>query len=170
MEGGQYELDTSTDLESWTVDAISLTATSGAVAVTESGRSKNFYRIEQTGLATYDTTEFSTTAGGPGGPGGGGPGGGGGGDPPGTGSPAAGFVFSFADGPPMANLASNVRVGNFTGTVVAWAVNGPAGGTATISFNDSSFVSGQSYTASFVATPPGRPATTSTSTNSYSKP
>ena len=170
MEGGQYELDTSTDLESWTVDAISLTATSGAVAVTESGRSKNFYRIEQTGLATYDTTEFSTTAGGPGGPGGGGPGGGGGGEPPGTGSPAAGFVFSFADGPPMANLASNVRVGNFTGTVVAWAVNGPAGGTATISFNDSSFVSGQSYTASFVATPPGRPATTSTSTNSYSKP
>jgi hypothetical protein len=165
MEGGQYELDTSTDLESWNIDAISLTATSGAVAVTGSGRSKNFYRIKQTGLATYDTTEFSTAAGG-GGPGGGGPGG----ATPGTGSPAAGFVFSFADGPPLVNLASDIKVGNVTGTVVAWAIDGPTGGTATISFNEGSFVSGQSYTASFVASPPGGAAMTSTSTNSYRKP
>lgn len=179
-EGGQYELDTSTDLENWTVDAISLTATSGEVAVIESGISKKFYRIEQTDLATYDTTEFSTAAGGgPGGPGGGGPGGGGpggggpgggGGETPGTGSPAAGFVFSFTDGPPMANLASNIKVGNVTGIVVAWAIDGPRGGTATISFSDSSFVSGQSYTASFVASPPGGAPRTSTSTNSYRKP
>lgn len=179
-EGGQYELDTSTDLENWTVDAISLTATSGEVAVIESGISKKFYRIEQTDLATYDTTEFSTAAGGgPGGPGGGGPGGGGpggggpgggGGETPGTGSPAAGFVFSFTDGPPMANLASNIKVGNVTGIVVAWAIDGPRGGTATISFSNSSFVSGQSYTASFVASPPGGAPRTSTSTNSYRKP
>lgn len=169
-EGGQYELDTSTDLENWTVDAISLTATSGEVAVIESGISKKFYRIEQTDLATYDTTEFSTAAGGgPGGPGGGGPGGGGG-ETPGTGSPAAGFVFSFTDGPPMANLASNIKVGNVTGIVVAWAIDGPRGGTATISFSNSSFVSGQSYTASFVASPPGGAPRTSTSTNSYRKP
>lgn len=36
MEGGQYELDTSTDLENWTVDDISLTVTSADITVTES--------------------------------------------------------------------------------------------------------------------------------------
>ncbi|MDB4409039.1 YHYH protein [Akkermansiaceae bacterium] len=159
MEGGQYELDTSTDLENWTIDDISLTAIAADVAVTESGITKKFYRIEQTGLATYDTTEFSAAAGG-----------GGDGATPGTGSPAAGFVFSFADGPQMANLVADIMVGNVTGTVVSWTINGPAGGTATISFDDNTFVSGQSYTASFNATPPGGSVMTSTSTNSYTKP
>ncbi|MGJ8695997.1 MAG: YHYH protein [Verrucomicrobiaceae bacterium] len=165
--GGQYEIDTTDDLETWNNGAITLTATSASVEVTETPASGRFFRIKQTGLAIYDTTEFSTAAGG-GGPGG--PGGGGTGGTPGTGSAAAGFVFSFTDGPPMQTLASNIRVGNVTGTVVNWGLNGPTGGTVTISFNDSSFVSGQAYTASFTATHPTQGQVTSVSTNSYTKP
>jgi hypothetical protein len=113
---------------------------------------------------SYDTTAFSSAAGG-GGPGGPGTGGGG---TPGTGSAATGFVFSFADGPPQADLITNFKVGSVTGTIVSYNLTGPTGGTITISFNDSGFTPGSSYRATFNHTPPG--SGTATSTNSYTKP
>lgn len=78
IEGGVYQISESIDLESWT-DGPTFTATDQFITRTETGTDKKFYLLEQSGLATYDTTEFSTAAGGggPGGPGGPPPGGGG---------------------------------------------------------------------------------------------
>lgn len=89
---------------------------------------------------------------------------------PGTGNPTDGFVFSFVDGPPQANLISNLKVGGVTGTVVSYNLNGPAGGTITISFNDDSFSSGTAYRATYLHSPPGAGTITATSTNWFTKP
>jgi hypothetical protein len=112
IEGGAYQITESLDLKTWTTGP-SFAADDQLITLTETGNLRKFYKIEQTGLADYDTTEFGTAAGG-GGPGGGGPGGGTGGTP-GTGNPTDGFVFSFGDGPPQANLISNLKVGGVTG-------------------------------------------------------
>jgi hypothetical protein len=159
VEGGIYRVDTSDNLSIWNTSATPATATAETITAQDTITDRQFYRLTQTGLANYDDTAFSTGTGG-------GPGGGGGGEP-GTGNPTDGFVFSFTDGPPAQNLISNVRVGNVTGTVVAYAVNGPTGGTVTISFNHSTFISGNSYTASF--THPGGNMN-AISTNTYTKP
>ena len=161
IEGGVYQISESTDLKNWT-DGPSFTADSRLITRTETGQPGKFYTIERTGLADYDTTEFSTAAGG------GGPGGPGGGT--GTGNPTEGFVFSFTDGPPQANLISNIRVGGVTGTVINYSVNGPAGGTVTISFNARSFSPGTAYRATYTHAPPGAGTITATSTNRYTKP
>ena len=167
IEGGVYQITESLDLKTWTTGP-SFTAGDQLITLTETGNSRKYYTIERTGLADYDTSEFGTTAGG-GGPGGGGPGGGTGGTP-GTGNPTDGFVFSFADGPPQANLISNLKVGGVTGTVVSYNVNGPAGGTITISFNADSFSSGIAYRATYLHSPPGAGTVTATSTNWFTKP
>ena len=167
IEGGVYQITESLDLKTWTAGP-SFTAGDQLITLTETGNSRKYYTIERTGLADYDTSEFGTTAGG-GGPGGGGPGGGTGGTP-GTGNPTDGFVFSFADGPPQANLISNLKVGGVTGTVVSYNVNGPAGGTITISFNADSFSSGIAYRATYLHSPPGAGTVTATSTNWFTKP
>jgi hypothetical protein len=118
IEGGAYQITESLDLKTWTTGP-SFAAGDQLITLTETGNLHKFYKIEQIGLADYDTTEFGTAAGG-GGPGGGGPGGGGpgggAGGTPGTGNPTDGFVFSFVDGPPQANLISNLKVGGVTGT------------------------------------------------------
>tara|TARA_B110000037_G_scaffold223157_1_gene303075 strand:+ start:16227 stop:18164 length:1938 start_codon:yes stop_codon:yes gene_type:complete len=172
IEGGVYQITESLDLKTWTAGP-SFTAGDQLITLTETGNSRKYYTIERTGLADYDTSEFGTTAGG-GGPGGGGPGGGGPGGgtggTPGTGNPTDGFVFSFADGPPQANLISNLKVGGVTGTVVSYNVNGPAGGTITISFNADSFSSGIAYRATYLHSPPGAGTVTATSTNWFTKP
>jgi hypothetical protein len=168
-EGGSYQISSSDDLDSFT-EGPEFTATTQRMKVNEGTSSRKFYQIEQIGLATYDTTAFSTSAGGGGGGGPGDPGTGGGGGTAGTGSAAAGFVFSFANGPPFANLITNVKVGSVTGTVVSYSLAGATAGTITISFNDSSFSSGSSYQATFNHTPPGAGTVTATSTNSYTKP
>ena len=132
--------------------------------------SQQFYRVTLDSLAEYDETGSEAPApGGDGGP----PGGGG--AVAGTGTPATGYVFSFADGPPMQNLISNVVVKNasgsisVTGTVVAYAINGPTGGTVTISFDNSTFTSGY-YTAQFTATNPQGATVTQPSSNYYTQP
>jgi len=172
IEGGAYQITESFDLKTWTTGP-SFAADDQMITLTETGNLRKFYKIEQTGLADYDTTEFGTAAGG-GGPGGGGPGGGGPGGgadgTPGTGNPTDGFVFSFGDGPPQANLISNLKVGGVTGTVVSYNLNGPAGGTITISFNDDSFSSGTAYRATYLHSPPGAGTITATSTNGFTKP
>jgi hypothetical protein len=167
IEGGAYQITESFDLKTWTTGP-SFAADDQMITLTETGNLRKFYKIEQTGLADYDTTDFGTAAGG-GGPGGGGPGGGAGGTP-GTGNPTDGFVFSFGDGPPQANLISNLKVGGVTGTVVSYNLNGPAGGTITISFNDDSFSSGTAYRATYLHSPPGAGTITATSTNGFTKP
>ena len=160
VEGGKYTLQSSTDLKAWNPVETGLTAT-GVKTVRSpavpSADTKQFYRAKLDSLSTYDSTGSAGT-------------GGGGGAVPGTGTAAAGYVFSFADGPPMANLISNLRVGTITGIVVAYAVNGPMGGTITISFDNSTMISGQTYTASFGHSPPGAGASTAMSTNNYRKP
>lgn len=161
IEGGVYQISESTDLQSWT-DGAAFTSDDQFITRTETGIDQKFYTLERTGLATYDTTAFSTAAGG-GGPGGTGA-------TPGTGSAAAGYVFSFADGPPEANLISNLKVGTATGTVVAYALDGPTGGTITVSFNNSTMATGTAYRASFATNHPVTGATTATSTNTYTKP
>ena len=83
IEGGTYEITESTDLQTWSAP-YSYTSESQFVILTETDITKKFYTIERTSLAPYDTTEFSSAAGG--GPGGGGPGGGG----PGGGGPGGG--------------------------------------------------------------------------------
>lgn len=163
-EGGSYQISSSENLKTFT-EGPEFTATTQRMIVHEGTTLKKFYQIEQTGLANYDTTAFSSAAGG-GGPGGPGTGGG----TPGTGTAATGFVFSFNDGPPQANLISNLKVGSVTGTIVSYNLTGPTGGTITISFNDSGFTPGSSHRATFNHTPPGSGAATATSTNSYTKP
>jgi hypothetical protein len=162
IEGGAYQITESLDLKTWTTGP-SFAADDQLITLTETGNLRKFYKIEQIGLAGYDTTEFGTAAGG------GGPGGGTGGIP-GTGNPTDGFVFSFVDGPPQANLISNLKVGGVTGTVVSYNLNGPAGGTITISFNDDSFSSGTAYRATYLHSPPGAGTITATSTNWFTKP
>jgi hypothetical protein len=157
IEGGVYQITESLDLKTWTAGP-SFTAGDQLITLTETGNSRKYYTIERTGLADYDTSEFGTTAGG------------GTGGTPGTGNPTDGFVFSFADGPPQANLISNLKVGGVTGTVVSYNVNGPAGGTITISFNADSFSSGIAYRATYLHSPPGAGTVTATSTNWFTKP
>ncbi|MEP4077663.1 YHYH protein [Haloferula sp.] len=162
VEGGIYRIETSDDLDDFDDTASEFTATSNIVEATDTVAEARFYRLNQTGLATYDDTEFSTEAGG-GGPGGGDA-------TPGTGNPTDGFVFAFAGGPPMENLISNVQVGGVAGTVVAYALNGPMEGTVTISFDASSLTPGGSYAATFTHSPPGVGTVTAVSTNVFTKP
>ena len=81
VEGGVYEISESTDLETWTTPE-TFSANGQKITRQEDGLAKKFYILRQTGLAEYDTTEFSSG----GGPGGGGPGG----DGPGGGGPGGG--------------------------------------------------------------------------------
>jgi hypothetical protein len=166
-EGGSYTLKSSSDLTNWNTVQTGITATdvtTQRAAALPTNASRQFYTVDRDSLAAYDATGSA---------GGGGPGGGE--AVPGTGTPSTGYVFSFADGPPMQNLISNVVVRNAAGTISvpgtvrAYAVNGPQGGTVTISFNDASFVAG-AYTARFTHTPPGVGTTTAISTNTYTKP
>lgn len=82
VEGGIYRVDTSVDLETWDTSSAEFTADRGTFssAASSDGVGMEFFRILQTGLAPYDTTEFGSSAGGTGGPGG--PGGPPGGGPP----------------------------------------------------------------------------------------
>ena len=162
VEGGIYEISESTDLENWT-DGPSFTADDQIITRSETDIPKKFYTLQRTGLADYDTTEFSTAAGG------GGPGDGGGATP-GTGNATDGFVFSFTDGPPLATLISNLQVGGVPGTVVSYDIAGPTGGTITISFDDSGFSPDIGALATFTHTPPNGSATFAISSNTYTKP
>lgn len=74
IEGGKYRVDSSTDLWKWTNSTPEFVSSSDQYTASKSGFAANdqlFIRLVQTGISEYDTTEFSTSA-----PGGGGPGGG----------------------------------------------------------------------------------------------
>ena len=169
IEGGQYIIESSNDLENWETaqDAITATSLTSESSIPLSKADSSFYRVVLSAVADYDS---EGSAGGGGGPGGGGPGVGGGGAQSGTGNAVDGFVFSFGDMPPMQNLALGIRVGNLSATVVDFVSQGPQGGTLTLSFDDSSLASGTTVTASFSHQPPGRGTIVETSTNTYTKP
>ncbi len=179
VEGGQYRIETSSNLETWDTNGASTTSESTEIRVIDSttGTSQNYYRIIKTGLSEFDETEFGT---GTGGPGGGGPGGdrpGPGGlepatesDEPGTGNPADGFVFSFADLPPQQDLALNIQVGDMPARVIHYSSQGPQGGTMTLTFDASGFESGNEVPATFSHQPPGQGSVVEYSTNTYKHP
>ena len=171
IEGGQYNISSSSDLETWTAQS---EATEGSPIKTETsipfGNSPHqFYAVSLESIADYDSEGSAGTGmGGPGMPGGGGPGGGG--AEAGTGNPSDGYVFSFNGMPPEQNLAQNLQVGNIPATVVAYQSFGPQGGTITLSFDDREIASGISVSATFSHQPPGRGTVVETSTNTFTKP
>ena len=182
VEGGQYVVSTSSDLETWTPTGDSVGGTPGSMSMLmEVGDApQKFFAVTRESLAEYDSE--GSAGGGPGGgaPGAGGPPDGGpggapagqdgGGPQPGTGNPVDGFVFSFGDVPPQQNLALNVRVGGVEATVVDFFSQGPQGGTLTLRFDDSGFASGATVAATYSHEPPGRGTIVETSTNAYTKP
>ncbi len=66
VEGGSYRVDTSSDLTSWnsTYPSVPMTG-DDQIGIEESGATnsstRRFYRVERTGLATYDKTGFAGT-------------------------------------------------------------------------------------------------------------
>ena len=75
VEGGTYQVETSSNLTTWSAQGAPVTATSNLAGTTNtSAGNPNFARILRTAVANHDSVTNSTTGGGTGGdPGGGGP-------------------------------------------------------------------------------------------------
>ena len=73
VEGGTYQVDSSTDLKNWTTQTSGVTPAGNKANATSSlADLAKFFRVSQTALASYDSvTNSSTNTGGGGGPGGG---------------------------------------------------------------------------------------------------
>lgn len=124
VEGGTYQVDTSTDLRKWSKAAASITVVGNAgetqVAISAPA---DFFRVNLTALASYDSvTNSSSNTGGGGGPGGGG------GNPsldhitPTAGVRGTEVVVAFALGsmaPPPAVLPKSASLGTIAGTKVS---------------------------------------------------
>ena len=156
VEGGSYQLENSTDLETWTEEGAEIIAdaTSNST-VSRAGNTARFYRLKRTGIAAYDQTGFNNQfeegqAGGGGGAGGG----------------ADNFVATFT-GPPLppAHLIQDLRIGN--PGVPASLVSRDSGTQITISFDAAALGPGSHAVYVFFTTPNGNQLTL-TSTNRYS--
>jgi len=157
VEGGTYQLERSPDLGAWTEEGSEFTAQS--ITQTTSDRPDpateptRFYRLQRTGIATYDDSGFDNQFEGAGGGGGGGGG-------------ADNFVATFT-GPPLppANVIQELRIGN--PGIPATLVSLDSRTQLTVSFDASALPPG-SHAVYVIFTPPGRPLLTLTSTNRFS--
>ena len=59
VEGGSYQLENSTDLETWTEEGSEVIANDTSnTTVSRAGNTARFYRLKRTGIAAYDQTGF----------------------------------------------------------------------------------------------------------------
>ncbi len=154
VEGGSYQLESSSDLGTWTEEGVEFTAESTARSTADSsGKSTNFYRLRRTGIADYDQTGFDNQFedGQTGGNGGGG---------------SDNFVATFT-GPPLppVNVIEELRIGN--PGIPATVVSRDSGTRLTVAFDASALPPG-SHAVYVIFTPPGRGRLTLTSTNRFS--
>lgn len=156
VEGGSYQLENSTDLETWTEEGAEIIAdaTSNST-VSRAGNTARFYRLKRTGIAVYDQTGFNnqfeeeqTENGG------------------GTAGGSDNFVATFT-GPPLppANILQELRIGN--PGVPAALVSRDSNTQLTISFDATALGPGSHAVYVFFTTPNGNQLTL-TSTNRYS--
>ena len=156
VEGGSYQLENSTDLETWTEEGAEIIAdaTSNST-VSRAGNTARFYRLKRTGIAAYDQTgfnnQFEEEQTGNGG---------------GTGGGSDNFVATFT-GPPLppANIQQELRIGN--PGVPAALVSRDSNTQLTISFDATALGPGSHAVYVFFTTPNGNQLTL-TSTNRYS--
>ena len=156
VEGGSYQLENSTDLETWTEEGAEIVAdaTSNST-VSRAGNTARFYRLKRTGIAAYDQTgfnnQFEEEQTGNGG---------------GTGGGSDSFVATFT-GPPLppANILQELRIGN--PGVPAALVSRDSDTQLTISFDATALGPGSHAVYVFFTTPNGNQLTL-TSTNRYS--
>jgi hypothetical protein len=155
IEGGTYQIESSTDLMNWSLfdELINEEEPAGAVELgyTVDGSSgTRFYRVKITGVATYDSVTGAA---------GGGGGGGGGG--------TVTFNATFATNPPLPpqNAIEAAAVGGVTATITSYT---QATGAVTLQFDNSTLANG-SYSATLKFTPPSQSQQTLTSSNQYTK-
>ena len=156
VEGGSYQLENSTDLETWTEEGAEIIAdaTSNST-VSRAGNTARFYRLKRTGIAAYDQTgfnnQFEEEQTGNGG---------------GTGGGSDNFVATFT-GPPLppANILQELRIGS--PGVPAALVSRDSNTQLTISFDATALGPGSHAVYVFFTTPNGNQLTL-TSTNRYS--
>ena len=156
VEGGSYQLENSTDLETWTEEGAEIIADATSnTTVSRAGNTARFYRLKRTGIAAYDQTGFNnqleeeqTGNGG------------------GTGGSSDNFVATFT-GPPLppANIQQELRIGN--PGVPAALVSRDSNTQLTISFDATALGPGSHAVYVFFTTPNGNQLTL-TSTNRYS--
>ncbi len=129
VEGGSYQIESSTNLAVWTTNAtaVAVTGSFGSNSVTTMAAPHSFYRIRQTELATYDSAVGTADNGGGGGPG---PNGGGGMGPieqplasvsPPSAALGTVLTVTFTLGgmvPPPEIIPSSALLGTLTGTSV----------------------------------------------------
>ena len=157
VEGGFYQLENSTDLESWAEEGAEIIADGTSKStVSRAGNTSRFYRLKRTGVAAYDQAGFNNQFEE---------------EQPGNGGGAGGgsdnFVATFT-GPPLppANILQELRIGN--PGVPATLVSRDSSSQLTISFDASALGPGSHAVYVFFTTPNGNQLTL-TSTNRYSQ-
>ncbi len=142
-EGGTYEVQTSTDLDTFSDPAGDVTADSNTLTTTDTpgtGVDAKFYRITRTSLANHD--DGSTDGGNTGGGG------------------TATFTAQFPTDPPLPpqGAVTSITIGNGgpTATIVSYD---QAGGAVVLGFDDSTLDSGTAYPAILSFSPGGTPRT-----------
>ena len=157
VEGGSYQLESSSDLGNWTEEGEEFTAQSISSSLAPAGvpafQSTRFYRLRRTGLADYDATGFANLFG----------------DGPTAGNQAGPgpdrFIANF-DGPPLPpiNVIEELRIGR--PGIPATVITRNSTRQLTVSFNAAELPPG-SHAVYVIFTPPGRAQRTLTSTNLY---
>ena len=159
VEGGSYQLESSSDLGNWVEEGEAFTAQSTNSSLTPVGAPvaspSRFYRLRRTGLADYDGTGFNNLFeenSAPGNPGGESP---------------DSFVANFT-GPPLppVNVIEDLRIGN--PGIPATVVSRDSGTQLTVAFDAAALPPGN-HAVHVIFTPPGRAQRTLTSINLYTR-
>ncbi|MDP0490097.1 MAG: YHYH protein [Verrucomicrobiota bacterium JB023] len=151
IEGGEYRVDTSTELETWDESGEIFSADSNHLSVEDdssipTGDGQVFYRLTRTGVAAYEDATGATISEG-----------------------TLSFPFTFSGVlPPEITPITGATVGEVSATVIDYSADSTSA-TATLSFDTSSMTAGQSYSATLYASgpPPQNEALEFTSSNSY---
>lgn len=155
IEGGIYRIETSTDLNTWDESDDTFTSDSSTITAVDSisiatNTPKRFYRLARTGIAPYEDATGATVSAG-----------------------SMTHVFTFSGNlPPEANPISGVTIVDSsavtTGSLSSYTASGTAA-TATVAFDATGLIVGQSYYAKLTATgpPPAMTALTFYSSNTY---
>ncbi len=152
VQGGNYKVEYSDDLNTWTEMPGMVLATSGTASATDPAAAiaeeRRFYRTTRMSLEPFDGNGFDYDDGG------GNPGGGNG-----------AFDATFPTQPPIPpeSAVTSITVGGVTATITSY--NQPTG-EVSLEFDDSSLAPG-SYPAILTFTPPGQAPRMVTSTNQY---
>jgi hypothetical protein len=152
IEGGSYQVKSSSDAANWDDEGPSFTSESAAVSFVESAETRKFYQLQRLGITAFNDTGFDYDSnliiGG---------GGGGSGEFTATFNTAVTPPF-----PPAGVTPTSITINGLTGTFVSHTIQGQI----TFTFDDAALPSG-SYSAQVQFAMPPTPFT---STNQYTKP